>query len=547
MADISSTNLNRANKEAVLNVYSYLADKADVRDGATFSEVVSALEKKSGGFNDAEKGQLSVLQNAINSDKSLGKLVIGDQIKTGSGLNACTVTDSKGNVSVVFRGTGDGEWIDNGEGLTGVPEANNYHTYDSHGNIVSTKTVANDYASDQQADALNWFNKTAAKNGWDKSTPITVSGHSKGGNKAQFITMKSDLVDRCYSFDGQGFSPEAIKQFKSELGPDFEKYRHKMYSLSADNDYVNVLGNRLVPSENTYFFESRPVGISVQNYHCMETMLDKNGRLNMQVEQGILSNYVQSTCDDIMDMPPSLRKNVTLGVMNVCQEFLGEGTPVNGDKVDFLTLAVGIATAGLLISDTAERTVIQAIAKNWADKHKRIIAESGIVSKAESMLVSFAELAFVSPFIAFVDKKSDYKDSILSAISYFDRGIRDASSKIHASLQGFFKTVYNNVSAFFAKSYNVKRENVYSDSVVKINTSVFYNMSNDVRLASTIIEEVQIRLQELYNVVGLQDIYNILEMPFFDNYKKLLANNRRYLTDTANEFESAENAVNNLF
>ena len=547
MAEISSTNLNRANKEAVLNVYSYIADKADVKNGASFNDVVSALEKKSKSMNDEQLGQLKVLKSAIANDKSLGELRIDNQVKTGSGLNACTFTDKKGNVSVVFRGTGDGEWIDNGEALTGVPESNNYHTYDSNGNIISTKTVANDYASDQQAEALNWFNKTAAENGWDKSTPITVSGHSKGGNKAQFITMKSDIVDRCYSFDGQGFSPESINQLKSELGPDFEKYRHKMYSLSADNDYVNVLGNRLVPAENTYFFESRPVGVSVQNYHCMETMLDNNGRLNRQVDQGILSNYVQSTCDDIMDMPPSLRKNVTLGVMNVCQEFLGEGTPVNGDKVDFLTLAMGIATAGLLINSTAEHTVIQAIAKNWADKHRRIVAENGIVAKAESMLVNFAELAFVSPFIAFADKKSEYRDSVLSAISYFDRGMKDASSRIHASLQGFFKTVYNNVSALFAKSYSVKRENVYSDSVVKINTSVFYSMSNDVRLASTIIEEVQIRLQELYSVCGLQDIYNILEMPFFYNYKKLLANNSRYLMDTANEFESAENAVNNLF
>lgn len=547
MADISATNLNRANKEAVLNVYSYIADKADVKNGASFNDVVKALEKKSGSMDEGQLDQLNVLRNAIANDKSLGELRIDNQVKTGSGLNACTFTDSKGNVSVVFRGTGDGEWIDNGEALTGVPESNNYHTYDSNGNIISTKTVANDYASDQQAEALNWFNKTAAENGWDKSTPITVSGHSKGGNKAQFITMKSDIVDRCYSFDGQGFSPEAINQFKSELGSDYEKNRQKMYSLSADNDYVNVLGNRLVPEDNTYYFESRPVGLSVQNYHCMETMLDENGRLNNQTVQGVLSNYVQSTCDDIMDMHPATRKNVTLGIMSVCQEILGEGTPVNGDKVDFLTLAMGIITAGSLIDYTGDYTFGQAIAKNWADKHRKIVTENGVEGKAEALLVNFAELAFISQFVAFADVKSVYRDSVLSAITYFDRGMRDASTKIHASLQGFFKKVYNNVSALFNKSYSVKKENVYSDSIVKINTSVFYSMSEDMRMAANIIEEVQIRIQELYNVVGLQDLYNILELPFFDNYRKLIDNNCRYLTETAREFESAENAVNNLF
>lgn len=34
---------------------------------------------------------------------------------------------------------------------------------------------------------------------------ITVTGHSKGGNKAQYVTVLSDKVDRCISMDGQGF------------------------------------------------------------------------------------------------------------------------------------------------------------------------------------------------------------------------------------------------------------------------------------------------------------------------------------------------------
>ncbi len=546
MADISATNLKRANKEAVLNVYSYIADKADVKDGADFKTVVSELEKNRGNLNPEQSNQLDVLKNAIRSDPSLGELTIGDQIKTGSGINACTFTDKSGNVSVVFRGTGDGEWIDNGEALTGVPESNNYHSYDSNGNIIGTKTVANDYASDQQADALNWFNKTAAKNGWDKSTSITVSGHSKGGNKAQFITMKSDLVDRCYSFDGQGFSPEAINQFKNELGADYEKYRHKMYSLSADNDYVNVLGTRLVPADNVYFFESQAVD-NIKNYHCMETMLDNNGRLNRQTAQGLLSNGVENICDNVMVVTPAVRRTITLSLMKLCQETLGEGKPVNGDKVDDFTQVIGYISAGGLVLSTLRPVVLDTLFETLADKHRKFGEEKGNTAKAESMLVDFAELAFVAPFIAYVDRKSQFKGSILSAISYFDRGIRDASSKIHASLQGFFKTVYNNVSVLFAKSYNVKRENVYSDSVIRVNTSAFYEMSNSVKLASQIIEEVQIRLQELYSIVGLQDIYNILELPFFDNYKKILENNRRYLTETANEFDSAENAVNSLF
>ena len=52
---------------------------------------------------------------------------------------------------------------------------------------------------------------------------IIVTGHSKGGNKAQYVTINSkynDLIDKCFSFDGQGMSPEAIEAFINRHGKD---------------------------------------------------------------------------------------------------------------------------------------------------------------------------------------------------------------------------------------------------------------------------------------------------------------------------------------
>ena len=46
---------------------------------------------------------------------------------------------------------------------------------------------------------------------------ITVAGHSKGGNKAQYVTVLSDKVDRCISMDGQGFSQEFIDKYYAEI------------------------------------------------------------------------------------------------------------------------------------------------------------------------------------------------------------------------------------------------------------------------------------------------------------------------------------------
>ena len=233
---LDNKTLNAANDEGIFNVYAYLSDKVkDVREGTRFIDIVKEIEKdleNSGSWEAEEINQLSILRNAVDSNEALASATIGNQINKPGGLSACTFTRADGGISVVFRGSGAGEWIDNGEGLSGIPEENTYNTY-KNGELVDSVTVAEDYATDQQVEALNWFNQIASENGWDESTNITISGHSKGGNKAQFITVCSDLVDDCYSFDGQGFSPEALDMFEEKYGIKYEERRQKILSFAA--------------------------------------------------------------------------------------------------------------------------------------------------------------------------------------------------------------------------------------------------------------------------------------------------------------------------
>ena len=74
--------------------------------------------------------------------------------------------DDPEHAVVVFRGTsGKDEWIDNAIGL-GVSD-------------TERQKAALDYIENLPYDS------------------ITVAGHSKGGNKAQYVTVLSDKVDRC--------------------------------------------------------------------------------------------------------------------------------------------------------------------------------------------------------------------------------------------------------------------------------------------------------------------------------------------------------------
>lgn len=114
-------------------------------------------------------------------------------------------TDENGNGYVAFRGTSAGEWKDNFEG----------------GFVTDTE---------QQKRALDFINSI-------NNDDLTVVGHSKGGNKAKYVSIMSDKVSRCLSFDGQGFSDNFIEKYKDLI----QANKGKITCYALDNDFVNIL------------------------------------------------------------------------------------------------------------------------------------------------------------------------------------------------------------------------------------------------------------------------------------------------------------------
>lgn len=115
------------------------------------------------------------------------------------------------NPVVVFRGTtGDQEGQDNLEGG------------------IQTDT-------DAQKRALAYINILHDKYGFDN---ISVSGHSKGGNKAMYVSVLSDYVDDCTAFDAQGFSVGFLGKYSREIA----KKKDKITLFMTDQ---SVVGNLL--------------------------------------------------------------------------------------------------------------------------------------------------------------------------------------------------------------------------------------------------------------------------------------------------------------
>ncbi|MBP1045594.1 DUF2974 domain-containing protein [Enterococcus sp. BWM-S5] len=117
---------------------------------------------------------------------------------------------------LVYKGTaGDMEWRDNGEG--------------GYYNVADTK---------QQQVALDYFDEMMSKYNKNGQYNIYVSGHSKGGNKAQYVgVLRGNLIKHVYAFDGQGFNQAFLLKYKDLI----EKNCGKITNISNELDFVNIL------------------------------------------------------------------------------------------------------------------------------------------------------------------------------------------------------------------------------------------------------------------------------------------------------------------
>ncbi|MBE6922605.1 MAG: DUF2974 domain-containing protein [Ruminococcaceae bacterium] len=166
--------------------------------------------------------------NAVQNDPVLRDMVIADtHVDTssdgGRGRSAIFVSEETGDAVVTFKGTETAaEWGDNFDG----------------GNVPDTP---------HQENALEWYQQAYEENGLS-NYEVTVTGHSKGGNKSKYIAIMDDTVDHCVSFDGQGFSDKFMEKYADRIA----QRQDVIQNHNVDYDYVNLLINDV--GETTYYY-----------------------------------------------------------------------------------------------------------------------------------------------------------------------------------------------------------------------------------------------------------------------------------------------------
>lgn len=239
-----------------------------IKNGDTVLEIVSRMESDLNQNKSIDTCRMkpdewrSLVDNIKNNPDLLTYRV--QHYKDDSDLKksaACFVDDTENpqDVNVVFRGTmKNDDWRDNG----------------------SCCYKADTQKQIEAAEYVNGLPENYGNN-------ITVTGHSKGGNKAQYVSVVTNRIGRCVSFDGQGFSKEFIDKYSDEIS----KKSHYITSISTAEDYVNSI---LLPIADKRIFVEAYIKYVYHfvEYHKPNILLNELGELNPEKEQSKFSKRI---------------------------------------------------------------------------------------------------------------------------------------------------------------------------------------------------------------------------------------------------------------
>lgn len=528
---------------AILNTYVYMDEQNSKYQNKTLSDILDMMPA------DVKKtGDYKAVKAALDANPELGEMRLVSQSMTtnidpdGKLIIACAFQHPNGDVYIAYRGTGDGKWVDNGIG------------------------IANESSQMQEA-ANEYFDSVVEDLGlttYDEGK-LYVTGHSKGGNEAQYVTLNSKygyLVDGCYSIDGQGFSEEAIKSFKEKYGSDYYHTQlEKMYSINGENDYVHDLGIVVIPEENTYFIET-PGANDIGGYHDIKEMLsgaglnwttDKDGNI-IKGEQGPIGQLAKAISEKMQYLDQEDLEDCAITIMSLIERFMPYGGVAGGEYQEgtgdrsFMTFEefMGFLAHGIpmlvdtLLTTEEGRAVLADLLKNGI---KLVYDEYGIPGVIGVTLVATVLLPIAVVLVGGLVVIAQLYDVVMDFIDKLE----EIKQEIKEWFSDLKETIQNTIKKIGAKIQSWTAGGRYADKnpKVEIDTYKMKQYATRITEVNKRIKKLDGRLDSLYWSVGLLDLWNLMQADALTGYSWRLLRCAGYLKDTAADYEAIETQLAN--
>lgn len=539
---MSTFNSSVADNSALLNTYMYL----DVQDKKLNNKnLAGSLDYIRKNYPEkAKTDEFKTLQNACRKNPSLGKMKIVSQSHydnngnsffkysgnncTDDPIQACAFKDENGNLYVAYRGTGNRRWGDNGQGFV-------------------------DSSTDMQEAAKDYFDHVADRYGYNE---LYVTGHSKGGNESQYVTMTSkyqDDITACYSIDGQGFSDEAITKFKEN--PKYEELRRKMYSIDGNNDPIHKLIGVIIPEENTYYTNTHYKDSNGKNqlsyFHNIlgivdgagvDWQRDKDGNITHGTE-GWLSKFGGVLNDNLQKLPKELKGSCAIAVMEIVDMIKG-GSMDDAEAGFFDFVALDFIGIPLIFASLTEFAVV-----HMYEKYGVVGAIATVIVSASASIALFSLVELV---VGIAETLYVVKKVVESVIELVDK-----AKKMCQKAGAWAKDFINNIASFINnfKEWLFKNSAGYkyasANPYISINTTTMASYASQLRSLSKRSKSLDQKMNSLYWHLGIEwdtiaNLGKLLKSGVILDFAGRLDKCANYLTDTASEFNEIERELANV-
>lgn len=521
----------------ILNSLMYVNDFQEEGNEKTVAALLDSMGTRYHTYNEEQRAYYDCVTQYMKKHPEIGSLIYLNHSSNTRGANDGAIgaafysVDSSGNIEdvyVSYRGTGDGRWYDNGDAFS-----KEYSPY--------------------QQDAAAYFDSVMDTLGVTDETNVYVTGHSKGGNQAQFVTLASQnayLVDKCISMDGEGFSPEAISYFKELYGEDFyNEQLEKMYGICGDNDYVNVLGIKVIPEDHTVYIKTPTDPHDMANSHALVNKETGMGNLfdygsgefyAPTSSQREMALFAKSMSDEIMKLPRDQREAICRSLMSVLEYAFTKGVGLNGEVMTKEELLIFLA----YLDDVGDHLLTSEEGKALIDRITSELINEEMRSDINGIFD--ACVLVVGGPVSYWLLQGKGVDIMIYAFERLVDGLTDlvALGANFVMAYEFFCDLKDSVVKFFKEifdaDYRAAQEYLENETLIQLQTEDLHELAEKLWAINGRLETLDTRLDNLYSKVRWRDLWSLMNADFKVCWSSRINKCANCLNDTANRFESVE-------
>jgi hypothetical protein len=341
---------------------------------------------------------------------------------------------------------------------------------------------------------------------------------------------------------------------------EYENRRSRMYSICGEYDFVNHLGEKVIPEENTKYIKCNFAINDIARYHDIVSMFcdeDYNygGMINTSIGTGatFVTLFTSNVWDEIDEMPDDMRASCQRAMMNLAEYWLSNKecrVGLNGEKATVWDCLVTVMYGLDAIGDAAlnavwyEATIVLADSVidtyyNWVPSKIRdeIKKSTKPAAKMAVDVVSFININEIMDWIGygayiidseFTDTRKEYFEIGCNAISELTGIEFNAVKEIGDTLVGSWNEIISSSTDFITKWENVIKT---EDDIEKVIINACAETGEAV----------------LENVIKTEvDVEKVIINACVETGEAVLETGKELLEETAKEVENFGNRIESI-